>query len=213
VYPEKPSKSLNEGSFVIKLNSELTAHIIDITKLPTHYPTHHHSVNFWEALGRTVATFGYLEDILARAIVALSATQQFPPDQLEAEYEKFISTAEKAATDPLGSLITTYEKIFQAHTEAKMEGFDKLIEDLRKSSGIRNMICHARWLAPDEQGYSRPRFMTTKGKTPETGVDTEYLNQVQSAVAEIACNVENSVTHLGWQFPGSGGLGMPIMRL
>jgi hypothetical protein len=36
--------------------------IADIENLPASFPTQRHSAAFWENLGRTVATFGFLEE-------------------------------------------------------------------------------------------------------------------------------------------------------
>jgi hypothetical protein len=41
-------------------------------------------------------------------------------------------------------------------------------------------------------------------------VDTAYLRQTQRAVAELACHVKNSITSMGYQFPGSRGPGAVI---
>jgi hypothetical protein len=37
--------------------------VVDRRGVPEQYPTHRHEPEFWEALGRCVATFGFLEDI------------------------------------------------------------------------------------------------------------------------------------------------------
>ena len=39
--------------------------------LPNKFPTDGHEAAFWESLGRTVATFGFLEEVLGKAIFAL----------------------------------------------------------------------------------------------------------------------------------------------
>ena len=49
-------------------------YMIDRSGLPVSYPTHAHQPEFWEALGRSVATFGFLEEVLLKAIFALTAT-------------------------------------------------------------------------------------------------------------------------------------------
>lgn len=41
-------------------------------------------------------------------------------------------------------------------------------------------------------------------------MDIEYLNKVQKQTAELICAVINTVTHMGWQFPGSNGPGTVI---
>jgi hypothetical protein len=52
--------------------------VVDIKNLPPLFPTHRHSSMFWESLGRTVATFGFLEEVLGKAIFAFSATTPHP---------------------------------------------------------------------------------------------------------------------------------------
>ena len=56
-------------------------------EFPT-YPTHKHDPIFWEALGRTIATFGFLEEVLGKAIYAFSKTRRDMQNETEAEYKK-----------------------------------------------------------------------------------------------------------------------------
>jgi hypothetical protein len=49
---------------------------INRKELPPLFPTNRHQPDFWEALGRTIATFGFLELILAQAIFALTGTRR-----------------------------------------------------------------------------------------------------------------------------------------
>jgi len=59
--------------------SEPKNSVVNIEELPTGFPTHKHPSEFWEALGRTVATFGFLEETLGKAIFAFTATRRIPP--------------------------------------------------------------------------------------------------------------------------------------
>ena len=43
-------------------------YFVDEDGLPDGFPTHGHEAAFWESLGRAVATFGFLEEILEKAI-------------------------------------------------------------------------------------------------------------------------------------------------
>jgi hypothetical protein len=52
--------------------------IVDRSRLPSGFPTHWHSSEFWETLGRTVATFGFLEQALGKAIFSFTTTREFP---------------------------------------------------------------------------------------------------------------------------------------
>ena len=81
---------------------EVKRFAVDIDRIPSNFPTHRHDAVFWEALGRAVGTFGFLEEILGKAIFAFTATRQIPPDQIESEYAKWHPTLERALEDPLG---------------------------------------------------------------------------------------------------------------
>src|SRR5947209_8488671 len=82
----------------------------DFDKLPVQFPTHLHPAEFWEALGRVVATFGFLEETLGKAIFSFTATLQYPETEIQAAYEKWLPTLQRALSDPLGGLIDSYGK-------------------------------------------------------------------------------------------------------
>ena len=79
-------------------------YVVDVKGLPEKFPTQRHAGEFWEALGRTVATFGFLEEALGKAIFSFTATREIPEDQIQAEFEKWLPTLERALSDPLGWL-------------------------------------------------------------------------------------------------------------
>jgi len=51
--PSKPDDATEHKRFVVDFNN-----------LPFLFPTHRHDPMFWETLGQTVATFGFLEEML-----------------------------------------------------------------------------------------------------------------------------------------------------
>lgn len=59
---------------------------------------------FWEQLGRTIAIFGYLEEVLGRAILVLTAKREYGPNDIDEAYAKWPGQLERAASDPLGGL-------------------------------------------------------------------------------------------------------------
>ncbi len=192
--------------------AEIKRFAVDIDRIPANFPTHRHDEAFWEALGRAVGTFGFLEETLGKAIFAFTATRQIPPDQIESEYAKWLSTLERALEDPLGGLIDSYGNSARKHQDAPPY-LDDLLAQLRKATVWRNTICHGSWRAPDEQGHSLPLYVDKKRGIFETSIDIAALKQLQRHVAELACAVVNSVTQLGYQFPGSNGPGKPIWNL
>jgi hypothetical protein len=50
--------------------------IVCTTALPPSFPTQAHSPAFWEALGRAVATVGFLEETLGKAIFAYTGMRE-----------------------------------------------------------------------------------------------------------------------------------------
>jgi hypothetical protein len=184
--------------------------MIDTQKLPTKFPTHKHAPEFWEALGRTIATFGFLEEVLGKAIFSFTGTRRVPPNKAQAEFEKWLPILERALSDPLGGLIHSYAKVVRANTGATITNIDELVENLRKASVIRNVLCHGSWKIPDKEGKSLPLFVNKNKEVFQTSIDVAYLQQVQRHVAELICAVISSVTVMGWQFPGSNGPGLPI---
>lgn len=185
--------------------------VVNVGNLPDQYPTHLHDTGFWEWLGRTVATFGYLENVLARAIFAFSGTREYSEEAIQAELEKWVPKLERALAGTLDPLIRTYENEVKSHQDTPPEGFDDLITDLKKAAEMRNVLCHGFWGSPDTNGASVPFFMRSKDRQVfQTPVDVKFLKQTQRAVVEMATAVVNTVTVRGFQFPGSSGPGKAI---
>ncbi len=188
----------------------MAAYFVKPEGMPENFPTHRHEPAFWEALGRAVATFGFLEEVLGKAIFVLTGTRPHPEDEFQAAYEKWLPVLEKSLHDPLGGLIPTYCKAVRDHPDADDEGLDDLLKELRKAAELRNVFCHGSWKEPDEAGASLPFFVNKQMKIFADPVDVEYLHWTRIGTVELACEVMNSVTRMGFQFPGSSGPGTPV---
>ena len=88
----------------------MVARVVDVNALPSDFPTHRHDAVFWERLGRTVATYGFLEEILGKAIFSFTATKRYDATEVDAAFEKWLPTLERALTNSLGNLIDRYGK-------------------------------------------------------------------------------------------------------
>lgn len=185
-------------------------HVVNRGALPDRFPTHRHDPAFWEALGRAVATVGFLEDALSKAVFAVTATTHYQEEEIEEAYKTWLPTLERALVDPLGNLINVYEKAVRNNSRATVENFDELLKDLRDASKIRNVICHGSWGPPDPRGATVPSFVNKQKEVFNTPVDTSFLDQLQKSTTNLACAVIDTVTHMGWQFPGSTGPGEVI---
>ena len=185
-------------------------HIVDFNALPDKFPTHMHEPKFWECLGRTIATFGFLEESLAKAIFSFTATKPYSEEEALKAYSKWLPKLENALTDQLWNLTESYGKAVREHPDATIENLEDLLNDLKQASKIRNVICHGSWRPPNPNGASIPFFVNRNKERFETAIDVQFLNQVQKHTNALICSVINTVTHMGWQFPGSNGPGKEI---
>lgn len=119
----------------------------------------------------------------------------------------------RALVNPLNPVIDTFAKAAKDHPELRLHNLDKFVQDLRAAARIRNVICHGSWNAPDASGASRPFYVTGKPggqQVFETPITVAWLDQLQAHTCELACEVVNTVTHMGYQFPGGNGPGRPL---
>ena len=190
--------------------------MIALEQMPPGFPTQAHAPAFWEALGRAAGTFGFLEETLGKAIFAWTAMTRITEKAPDTACAKWTSKLEHALSDPLRNLIDSNERAVRDHGEAKFEGFDELIKHLEEAARLGNVLCHGSWnRSPDAEGRSIPFFVTGNGekqKIFESPIDIGDLQQLQRGVAELACEVIDTVTIMGWQFPGTNGPGVPIFQ-
>ncbi|MBS7539598.1 hypothetical protein [Ancylobacter lacus] len=187
---------------------------INRAELPPLFPTHKHSPDFWEQLGRTVASFGFLEETLGRAIYALTGTRRCNLKEFEAGYKAWSSQLDLALTGKLGQLADSFGRAARKNPENVTENVDEIVEHIKAAARFRNVLCHGSWRPPDERGASVPFFVPYNKDGPkeifDTPIDSEDLKQVQANVTEIICSIMDTVTAMGWQFPGSSGPGKLI---
>jgi hypothetical protein len=162
-------------------------------------------------LGRTVATFGFLEEVLGKAIFAFTATRRYKTaEEVRTAYEAWLPQLQRALTDQLWKLSETYGKAVRSNSDSIIGNTNELVEDIKAAAKIRNVLCHCSWRIPDENGKSLPLFINQNHEKFDTLIDIAFLEQVQQHVNELACCVIDSVTHMGWRFPGGAGPGETI---
>jgi hypothetical protein len=182
-------------------------YVIDRDKLDPDFPTQFQPSELWEELGRTVASFGFLEEMLGKAIYALTGTKEFDPAGDPEAFNNWIKTLEKALTDQLGALITRYAQALSENQRTKGNDYSNQIAGLKQAKDIRNALCHGSWGKPDDVGHTVPKFVNWKLEIFETPVDPKFLRQTRAALRHMICDVLDSVTSVGYQFPGSDSPG------
>ena len=190
--------------------ADQSRYVIDANAMPARFPTQIHSAEFWENLGRVVGTFGFLEEVLGKAIFAFTATKPYSEEEVLEAYKLWLPKLEHALYDQLGSLIHSYGKAVREHPDSTIENLDELVGNLKAASILRNVICHGSWRYPNAVGASVPFFVNRKMERFDMPIDSQYLIKLQRHVSELICAVINTVTHMGWQFPGSRSPGEVI---
>lgn len=139
------------------------------------FPTHKHEPLFWEHLGRVVATFGFLEETLGKAIFAFTATRPYSEQAARRAYNNWLPKLEKALSDQLWNLIEVYGKVVREHPKATVEDLDGLLKQLKEAAKVRNVICHGSWRVPDVDGASVPFFVNRHSECFETPIGIAFL--------------------------------------
>jgi hypothetical protein len=189
---------------------------IDRSGLPNDYPTHLHQPKFWAELGRTIATFGFLEETLGKAIFAISLTTEYDENDIDKALDKWKSTLPLNLTDTLPPLAERFEACVKAHQEANRAKAAHSSAEVKRLAAVRNALCHGSWRKPDALGRSQLHYIAKKAVT-DTGVkpfepkiSIKWLQELRAEALELVCDVIDTVTELGWQFPGSTGPGDAI---
>ena len=64
----------------------------------------------------------------------------------------------------------------------------------------------------NEEGFTKPYYCNKQGDFWDDPVDAVYLKRVEKATTSLAIDVINSVTVMGWPFPGTGKAGETIVK-
>lgn len=69
---------------------------------------------------------------------------------------------------------------FQIGLGENLTGYDQLINDLKESSRLRNLVAHANWGRIDEEGYAYVKFKMSK-----KGMHQEYAQFTEESLEKI----------------------------
>lgn len=82
---------------------------------------------------------------------------------------------------------------------------------LKKAAVWCNVLCHGSWRRPNSDGASVPFFVKKSLKIFDAPVSLNDLEAIQKEASALVFDVMDTVTRMGWQFPGGAGLGRPIL--
>ena len=172
------------------------------------WPIRHGRSEFLKALGSTVATFGCLEDILARACYCLaSGTERFgpePSDIDESHFRQWLETLDRSLTDGMGALTGRLEAILKEDTRIPHCARTELIERLNELRSWRNALCHGSWSFLNKDGSGRLQHYKRLDGMPWTFspnvFSVEDLDDLRMRVADIALRVAEIASVAGAGF-------------
>ncbi len=150
---------------------------------------------------------------ISKSYFSFTATKDYNEDEIEEAFAKWLPKLERALSDPLGNLIDSYGAAVRDNPSYKIEELVSFLTNLREASKIRNVLCHGSWRPPNSKEASVPLFVKRQKDVFEAAIDIDFLEQTQLHVCDLAVSVLNTVTHKGWQFPGSNGSGEIIWNV
>ena len=128
------------------------------------WPTHEGDSEFWEELGRTVATFGFLELIIAKALFPLTGSMEQERELTEEDFQAWIKQLQDALSVSIGRLAPMLETAFQEDSRISQEEKSDIIFKLEQLKQWRNILCYAAWVKFNTDGEGRPIFINWKNE-------------------------------------------------
>ena len=141
--------------------------------------------DFAAQLGHAIASFGFLEEALKRAIFALSleGLGKRPDDRALAS---FLQRMEEIADDTLGTLI---DQFIKQMARAQVRGQDHLAAELRAIRRNRNLLCHASWKPSEKKGHWHPSFLNTKGEVFPNDLNADDIAAITAETLDVAARI------------------------
>ena len=178
---------------------------------PPNWPTHKGSEALWEELGRTVATFGMLEDTLARACFHVTGQQRpvegvDPKAQLDAWAAKLIGSL----IEPLKPLAHRLEAAWKALDGKLSDRRAEIIQEIAMLADERNRLCHGAWIAFDEPDRGTVRYFPRKFDVGGDYLATRSVQDLIEIRGRVAAIIEDVIAdteaRTGYPFPGRAGV-------
>jgi hypothetical protein len=77
-------------------------------------------------------------------------------------------------------LFKRFSDDFHFNCDIQIDGYEKLIGDLKESGRLRNIVVHADWESTDDDGYTYVNLKISKN-----GMEQEYLQFTEDSLKEI----------------------------
>ena len=171
-------------------------------------PVHDPTVQLWEQIGRAVATFGMLEDLLPRALYIITGYQRVDEtEDTNQQVEEWCARLIKSMSDTLGGLALSLKAAWKERDGVLQPENAKLVQEIQVLTKLRNRVCHATY-----QDFMTPDVASARDGPIDPGVDNETreaiaISALQDAklrvVATIAALRTEVRTRYQSGFPGA----------
>ena len=162
--------------------------------------THKGASKFWEELGRTVATFGLLETIIAKTIFLLEGTAEPERELTEEDFLVWKKKLEKALSGTIGSLLTMLREVFEKDSRISSEEGNYVISNLEKLKPWRNILCHCAWIEFNTDGEGKPLFINRKNEKFDGLLSRHDISEIRRGTTELICFIIRTVESKGIEF-------------
>lgn len=188
---------------------------VDTKRMDSHWPTHRCPAEFWEELGRTVAAFGFLEDSLQRANLAVTATREYGSVQeAEEAFKTWERELELSMDETLGTLVRRFVTALKDDERYSPREEDEIERRLQSVAWWRNALCHGAWTDYDSKsGHATLRYWPRKRWRDELGrpISRRDLARIRRSTVEVTILIIDAVTTRGIRFPGSNFPGRSVL--
>ena len=181
-----------------------------LVHVPDEWPTHLCPPELWEEFGRSIATFGFLEDVIKRACLAVS----YPSGNItEQDSTKWEQSLELSVSDPMGRLADRLAKDLKPDAHLSQDQVTGIINGLKDRAELRNALCHGTWTDYDPvTGLATLRFFPRNEwrKHNEFSLSRSKLARIRRETTDVTRELIGAVVSKGIQFPGSSSPGNPV---
>ena len=141
---------------------------------------------FAAALGQCVADFGWLEEVLKRAIHALETAPR-APEPGEAELEAGLVRMDSLADDTLSTLIDHLDAAMRRRGGlADRHAIGRALRALRED---RNLVCHASWQPTVDPDRWHPAFVSHRGEVFAGNLGIAELRAIAARTREAGARI------------------------
>lgn len=174
-----------------------------MSRLPSDRPEAYHRLpaELAEALGHAVAGFGWLEEVMKRAIYTLDRAR-LADDLTDAEMQRWLRRISDIADDSMGTLVEQLDAALRRHPG--VAGRDALNDRLVEIKQMRNLLCHASWRPTATPGRWHPAFVNTRGEVFPKDMGVDDLERLTQQTRQIGMQVVAIMRRTGMEnrWPG-----------